>query len=326
MNLIKHPFVKMVTKLSVYLALLFFANPMFAKFAFGQNLAETKISILKIDATPLEILKEVESKTDYYFIYDQSLKKIDKEITIKSKNISVLRILEELTSKVKLQFKRINNSISVQQLTDTKSDVIKITGVITDEMDIPLPVVTVLEKGTTNQVISDFDGNFTINVTTNNPVLVVSYNGYITQEIPVKNKTQLKIVLKEDVTKLSEVVITALNISREEKSLGYSVAKVNEEDLTKTVTGNWINGMSGKVAGLTFDQAGTGPSGSVRVTLRGDQSLNYGNNEALFVVDGIPITSGITSTRSVSNYAQGDAPIDYGNGISDLNPDDIESV
>ena len=324
MKLIKHPFVKMVTKLSVYLAILFFANPMFAKHAFGQGLAETKISILKIDATPLEIIKEIESKTEYHFIYDQSLKNIDKAITIKSSEISVLKILEKLTNEARLNFKRINNSISVQQVSTVEARLI--TGTITDESGLPLPVVNIVEKETSNQAISDFDGNFTIKVTSQSPVLVVSFNGYVTQEIPVTNKSKFNIVLKEDITKLNEVVVTALNITREEKSLGYSVAKVSEEDLTKTVAGNWINGMSGKVAGLTFDQAGTGPSGSVRVTLRGDQSLNYGGNEALFVVDGIPITSGITSTRSVSNYAQGDAPIDYGNGVSDLNPDDIASV
>lgn len=324
MKLIKHPFVKMVTKLSVYLAILFFANPIFAKYAFGQSLAETKISILKIDATPLEILKEVESKTDYHFIYDQSLNKIDKAITIKSKKISVLTILEKLTNEARLNFKRINNSISVQQVVTEK--VRMLTGTITDESGLPLPVVSIVEKGTSNQVISDFDGNFVINVTSQNPVLIVSFNGYVTQEISVENKSKFSIVLKEDITKLSEVVVTALNITREEKSLGYSVAKVGADDLTKTVTGNWINGMSGKVAGLTFDQASTGPSGSVRVTLRGDQSLNYGGNEALFVVDGVPVTSGIAPTRSVSNYAQGDAPIDYGNGVSDINPDDIASV
>ncbi|MGY5355886.1 SusC/RagA family TonB-linked outer membrane protein [Wenyingzhuangia sp. IMCC45467] len=326
MKLIKHPFVKMVTKLSVYLAILFFANPMLAKYALGQGLAETKISILKIDATPLEILKEVESKTQYHFIYDQSLSHIDRAITIKSKEISVLTILEKLTNEAQLNFKRINYNISVQQVSNPSAEEREITGVVIDELGQPLPVAIISEKGTLNTTQSDFDGFFRINISSKNPVLVITYIGYVTTEIPITNKNKIEVVLKEDATKLNEVVVTALNITREEKSLGYSVAKVEAEDLTKTVTGNWVNGMSGKVAGLTFDMAGTGPSGSVRVTLRGDQSLNYGSNEALFVVDGIPITSGITSTRSVSNYAQGDAPIDYGNGVSDINPDDIASV
>lgn len=191
---------------------------------------------------------------------------------------------------------------------------------------IPLPGATVLEKGTNNGVVTDFDGIFKLNSTKKQTTLIVSFLGYITKEVVVSSGEFQEIVMTEDANALDEVVVTALNISREEKSLGYSIAKVDGAEINKTVSGNWLNGMSGKVAGLTFEQAGTGPSGSVRVTLRGDQSLNYGSNEALFVVDGVPITSGSTATKSVSNYAQGDAPIDYGNGISDLNPDDIASV
>lgn len=201
-----------------------------------------------------------------------------------------------------------------------------IEGEVTDQEGIPLLGASIVEKGTNNGVVSDFDGNFSIKTSTKDAQLVVSFIGYITKEVKASSGVLQKIVMLEDANTLDEVVVTALNITREEKSLGYSIAKVEGEEITKTVSGNWLNGMSGKVAGLTFDQAGTGPSGSIRVTLRGDQSLNYGNNEALFVIDGVPVTSGATATRSVSNYAQGDAPIDYGNGMSDLNPDDIASV
>ncbi|WP_026808830.1 SusC/RagA family TonB-linked outer membrane protein [Arenibacter latericius] len=190
----------------------------------------------------------------------------------------------------------------------------------------PLPGATILEKGTNNGVVSDFDGIFSLNTTKQETTLIISFIGYITQEVKAKSGDRLEIIMLEDTNALDEVVVTALNITREEKSLGYSISKVEGEEINKAVTGNWLNGMSGKVAGLTFDQAGTGPSGSMRVTLRGDQSLNYGSNEALFVIDGVPVTSGATATKSVSNYAQGDAPIDYGNGMSDLNPDDIASV
>ncbi len=190
----------------------------------------------------------------------------------------------------------------------------------------PLLGATIMIKGTTQGVVSDFDGKFSLKTAKGEVVLVFSYIGFVTQEVIAKSGSFLEIVMQEDASALDEVVVTALNISREEKSLGYSISKVEGEDLTKSVSGNWLNGMSGKVAGLNMDQAGTGPSGSIRVTLRGDQSLNYGNNEALFVVDGVPITSGATATRGVSNYAQGDAPIDFGNGVSDINPNDIASV
>lgn len=125
---------------------------------------------------------------------------------------------------------------------------------------------------------------------------------------------------------LQNVVVTALGISRKEKSLGYSVKKVDSDVVNSTVSGNWMDNLSGKVAGLNMIGAGMGPLGSTRITLRGDNSLNYGNNSALIVVDGVPVTSDSGVTGSGSNYANSDAPVDYGNGLSDLNPDDIESV
>jgi TonB-linked SusC/RagA family outer membrane protein len=196
------------------------------------------------------------------------------------------------------------------------------------EADGSTPVIgaTVLLKGTTVGTVTDINGNYSLKVSGESPVLVVQFLGYQIKEVPINNQSIINITLEEESIELEGVVVTALGLTREEKSLGYSVAKVDSEELTRSVSGNWLNSMSGKVAGLTFDQAGSGPTGSVRVTLRGDQSLNYGNNEALFVIDGVPVSSGMTATRSVSNYAQADAPIDFGNAASDINPDDIESV
>ncbi|THV60980.1 SusC/RagA family TonB-linked outer membrane protein [Flagellimonas alvinocaridis] len=201
-----------------------------------------------------------------------------------------------------------------------------IRGAITDQAGVPLPGASIVEKGTSNGVVSDFDGQFGLTPSKGTVVLVISYVGYTTLEVSAKSGSFQDVIMQEDASELDEVVVTALNITREEKSLGYAVAKVEGEEVTKSVSGNWLNGMSGKVPGLFFAQAGSGPSGSIRVTLRGDQSLNYGSNEALIVVDGVPISSGMTATRAVSNYAQADAPVDFGDGLSDINPEDIESV
>lgn len=201
-----------------------------------------------------------------------------------------------------------------------------IKGMITDQEGSPLPGASIVEQGTSNGVVSDFDGEFSLVPTQDRVNLEISFVGFRTAVVNARRGSYQNIVLEEDASQLDEVVVTALNISREEKSLGYAVAKVEGEDITKSVSGNWMNGLSGKVPGLFFAQAGSGPSGSIRVTLRGDQSLNYGGNEALIVVDGVPISSGMTATKSVSNYAQGDAPVDYGDGLSDINPEDIESI
>lgn len=190
----------------------------------------------------------------------------------------------------------------------------------------PLIGATVKIKGSKVGTISDIDGKFRLNVDGKNQILEISYMGYNPQEVKVGNNSTLQVTMQESSVMLNEMVVTALGITREQKSLGYAVSKLDSDDVTSSLSSNWLNALDGKVAGLTMASAGSGPGSSLRVTLRGDQSLNYGSNEALFVVDGIPVNSGTTQTKAVSNYAQADAPVDFGNGASDLNPDDIESV
>ena len=160
----------------------------------------------------------------------------------------------------------------------------------------PMVGVTVQQKGSKTGTVTDLDGHFTLTVNGANPQLTVSYLGYQTTTLSVGSKTNVKIVMKPEAKNLNEVVVTALGIKREEKSLGYSVTKLDNKELTKGVSGNWLEQMNGKVAGLSMSQAGTGPMGTMRVTLRGDHSLNHGNNGALFVVDGVPIQSGTVAT------------------------------
>ena len=192
----------------------------------------------------------------------------------------------------------------------------------------PVLGATVVLKGTTTGTSTDARGAYSIRVTGTNPVLEIQFLGYIKQELAVGDRNVINVVLQEEAIEVSAVVVTALGLTREEKSLGYAVSKVASEEITQVVTNNWLSGMSGKVAGLTFNSASSGPISSMRVTLRGDASLSYGANEALFVVDGVPIRSGTTATSSSSSYTNSgsDFPVDFGNGASDLNPEDIESV
>ncbi|MEZ5000572.1 MAG: carboxypeptidase-like regulatory domain-containing protein [Bacteroidales bacterium] len=132
----------------------------------------------------------------------------------------------------------------------------------------PVPGATVTLKGTSIGSAADLNGVYSITVTGTDPVLVFQFIGYTTQEIPVGDQTVINVVMQEDVFQLGSVVVTALGLSREERSLGYSVSKVDNEALTQSVNSNWLSGMSGKVAGLTFNGANSGPIGSMRVTLR----------------------------------------------------------
>lgn len=205
----------------------------------------------------------------------------------------------------------------------------EVKGTILDSDGItPIAGATVQIKGTTIGSASNVNGEYSITVTGPNPILLYQFIGYMTQEIAVDNRSVINVVMSEDAIQLGAVVVTALGLTREERSLGYAVTKVSSESINQAVTSNWLNGMSGKVAGLAFSGANTGPISSMRVTLRGDQSLSYGRNEALFIVDGVPIRSGTTATSSSSSYTNSgsDFPVDYGNGASDINPEDIESV
>lgn len=204
-----------------------------------------------------------------------------------------------------------------------------VTGVIMESgSNETLPGATVMQKGhSQNAAIADSDGKFSIRVNGKKPVLIVTFVGMDPQEVHVTpGQKDVKIVMKSNSTQLDDVVVTALGITREQRSLGYAVSKIGNEELNTTVSGNWLNAMNGKIAGMTMDGAGTGPMGSKRVVLRGDQSLNYGANEALFVIDGVPMSSGTTSSGSGSNFTNADAPVDFGNDAADINPEDVESV
>lgn len=192
----------------------------------------------------------------------------------------------------------------------------------------PIIGATIILKGSSSGTVTNIDGEYTMQVSGTNPVLIVQYLGFESQEEAVGNRSVINFVLHEDSFQLEDVVVTALGLTREQKSLGYAVTKVEAEDITQVANSNWLTGMAGKVAGLNMSGASSGPIGSLRVTLRGDQSLTYGNNEALFVVDGVPVRSGTTATSSSSSYTNtgADFPVDFGNGASDINPEDIASV
>ncbi len=192
-----------------------------------------------------------------------------------------------------------------------------VTGVVSDVTG-PVIGASVIEKGnTTNGTITDLDGKFTLNVRPG-ATLVISYIGYKTVEIAASKKP-LKIVMSEDSKVLNEVVVTALGIKRERKALGYGVDEVKGEALTKAKETNVINSMAGRVPGLVVSQTAGGPSGSTRVILRGSTEMT-GNNQPLYVIDGVPLDN--------TNYGSAGTSggFDLGDGISSINPDDIENM
>lgn len=195
------------------------------------------------------------------------------------------------------------------------------TGQVVDENNIPLPGASVVVKGESIGAATDFDGNFEIELPQEGEILVVSYIGYIPQDLDTAGKTTATIVLQPDSQQLDEVVVTALGIEREKKSLGYASQELDNDDVVQAREPNLLNSMSGKVAGLQITNSPSGLGGSARVSIRGDASLNINGNSPLFVVDGTPISNEI-----VGSSGSGTQSVDYGNGAAEINPQDIESM
>ena len=198
-----------------------------------------------------------------------------------------------------------------------------ITGKVTGSQDgLGIPGVTIQIKGTTIGVITDLDGKYSINVSPSHRTLVFSYISMKTTEVAIGNQTTINVVMEPAVVQIDEVVVTALGISREKKALGYAVEEVNADELNQTRSGNLITSLSGKVAGVSITNASGNMGGSSRITIRGIKSVS-GNNQPLFVVDGVAMDN---SNYNTTETARGAGGIDYGNMVNDINPDDIETV
>jgi TonB-linked SusC/RagA family outer membrane protein len=195
-----------------------------------------------------------------------------------------------------------------------------ITGTVTDSSDrLPIPGVSVRERGTQNGVSTTPDGRYALKISSPNAVIEFSSIGYTTQAIPIGSSNVINVVLASDDRLLNEVVVTANAIRREKRTLGYSAPTLNNEELNQGENPNLLNSLAGKVAGANITTTSNTPGSSSRVVLRGGSSIS-GNNQALIVVDGVPIdNSNVMGGGSLS-------ATDFGNRGNDINPDDVESV
>jgi TonB-linked SusC/RagA family outer membrane protein len=196
-----------------------------------------------------------------------------------------------------------------------------VSGKITSAEDgSPLPGVNVVVKGTTSGAVSDVSGNYSLTAPAQG-TLVFTFIGLKTQEVPINNRTTVDVIMAQDVQQLTEVVVTALNIPREKASLGYSTQEVKGDAVTQAKDQNFLNSLSGKVAGVQI-RRNNNFGGSTNVIIRGNKSIT-GSSQPLFVVDGVPIDN---STNNTLNQRNGRYGFDYGNTASDINPEDIETI
>ena len=271
------------------------------------------------------VIKQIQSQSKYQFFYNDKLSTVTVE-PLKVKDASLEQVLNTLLKNKDISYKieeniiylsEKENSDSLQQQSGKERT---ITGQVVDAKGEPLIGVSILVKGTTDGAITDLDGNYKIVTKSNNPVIVYSYIGYKTQEIPLKGQTAINITMMDDTQVIDEVVVTALGIKRSEKALSYNVTQVDAESALAVKDANFINSLNGKVAGLNINSSSSGIGGASKVVMRGSRGIEQSSN-ALYVIDGIPMYNLSASGGSEEMQSQGSTE-----AIVDINPDDIESM
>ena len=272
-----------------------------------------------------EVISAIKSQSDYEFFYDDAMASHKvKAFSFKDADLKV--VLDKILAGTGICYSIKDKIIYLKQNTqprieDSSNSPEKrtITGQLLDENGEPLIGANVVVKGQNTGVITDIDGNYSIEVSGENPELCFSYIGYKPQTVKVGDKTPLVISLIPDTNILNEVVVTALGIKRDKKMLGYAVQDVKGDALNTTGDPSVVGALDGKVAGLQMNTASTGLGGSTKITIRGNSSLTD-NNQPLWIVDGVPFTDNNSSDASAyGGY-------DRGGTSFDLNPEDIESI
>lgn len=277
------------------------------------------------------IIQKIKQQTKYEFFLDDRLASTTVP-AIKVNNASIQEVLSRLLAGKDVTYRIEDDVVYLKRKEDReqatpkpqqpkgKATAHKVSGTIRDEHGEPLIGATVSVVGTNQKAITDIDGNYVITTDSSNPVLLVSYIGYQDKELHV-NGNNADLTLLPDAKSLNEVVVTALGIKREQKALSYNVQQVKGDELTKVKSTNFMNSLSGKVAGVTINASSAGAGGATKVVMRGPKSISQ-SNAALYVVDGVPINN--TSSGSVDGGVYSAQP--GSEGIADINPDDIESI
>lgn len=287
---------------------------------------QTKLSFSLNQVTVAQVFSEIEKSSEFILLYNEKTLDLNRIVSLNIDNEGIESILTQLFADTKNNFKIYDRQIVILEadgsvpsgiVTDVAQPQRKeIKGKITDEGKIPLPGVSIVLKGTTIGITTDINGEFSLRVPLDAKTLVVSFVGMQTQEADISQKSVINLSLASVSVGVSDVVVTALGLKREKKALGYSVGEVKGEQLTETPQLNVLNSLQGKVSGVRISQMNGNVGSSVNIIIRGAKSLSN-DNQPLFVIDGVPVSNTATNLYNGA---------DMGNAISDLNPDDVESI
>ncbi len=291
---------------------------------YSRGMAQEKISLSLKDVRIKGALGAIQKVSSYRFFYSDDILP-ENRVSIEAKDASIGSVLDNIFDKTQLTYQLLENNVIVVSQKGSNFAVPTITGTIMFKGDngtlTTAAGIVITEQGTGKSVVTDDKGSFTIEVAGPDAVLVISHVGYTTQRVSVSGKTSIEITLDPAASQLDDVVVTALGISRKKKTLTYATQEIKGTDLSDGRPLNVSGSMVGRVAGMTLNKTNSGPGGSNRIVFRGNRSIN-GNNQPLIVVDGVRIDNDAKAIADVALFGARD----NGDGISNINPDDIASM
>jgi TonB-linked SusC/RagA family outer membrane protein len=290
----------------------------------GNYSQKAKLTISENDAPIIEIIKKIEQQTDFRFLYRNETVE-NKTVSINVRNSTIVKVLDKISGEADIKYAILdNNLIVITPVNNSKLQQITVTGSVSSETDDqPLPGVNVIEKGTQNGTVTSIDGTYTIDVSSEDAVLVFSFIGYLSVEIRVADQTTINIQLVKDIQKLDEVIVIGYGTSKKSDLTG-AVVSVSEETLRSSVATNIDQALQGRIAGVQVTQNSGQPGGAASVRIRGANSITS-SNEPLYVIDGIPF-QGDGATIAGFDWSQGANGQNRVNPLSTINPNDIVSI
>jgi TonB-dependent SusC/RagA subfamily outer membrane receptor len=330
-----HHALQKIMRITLYQAILSIAVSTFvhAIDVRGQRVLEQKVTLRLSNAEIDKALERIENTTKVKFMYNPQIFN-NQKYTFKFQEEALSEVLGKILAPHKVTYEVVQDKIILKRETSasetgsSSKDAPKraVSGVVTDETGQGLPGVSVLIKGSQRGTSSDAEGKFTMDIPdaeVGSAVLIFSFVGYTSQEVPVGTQTTISVKLEPESKALNEVVVTALGISKEKKALAYAVTEVKGSEFTQARENNVANALTGKIAGVNATGMSTGPGGSSRIIIRGNGSLS-GNNQPLYVINGMPMDNSVPGGGNASDGNGNNT--DRGDGIGGINPDDIESI
>ena len=283
---------------------------------------KTSITLRVNDCTIEEVLHKIERESGFSFFINSKNLNLNRRVSVSASEKNIFQVLEQVFAGTNVEYKILDNKIvlTAKETKVTQQKTKPVAGTVKDKNGEPLIGVSIMEKGTTNGTITDIDGNYKLTTQTTSPVLVFSYVGYQSKDVPVTGNI-VNVTLDDATQELNEVVVTALGIRKDAIALSYNVQEVSSDEIVGVKDANFVNSLSGKIAGVVINSSSSGIGGGAKVVMRGAKSLS-GNNNALYVIDGIPMPSLDTTQPKDHFTGMGQS----GDGASMINPEDIESM